>query len=157
MKVIVYHIGKTSEKYLRQGEEIYAKRLKHYLPIVTEVIPDIRNAGKLPPEELKKLEGEAILQRLKPADGLILLDERGKQFTSLQLATWMDKQLQRPYQRLIFVVGGAFGFSEAVYERANGQLSLSKMTFSHQMIRLFFAEQLYRAMTILRGEKYHNE
>ena len=157
MKVIIYHIGKTSEKYLRQGEEIYAKRLRHYLPLTTEVIPDVKKAGTLPPEELKKQEGEAILSRLKPADGLILLDERGEQFTSVALARWLDKQLQRPYRRLVFVVGGAFGFSEAVYERANATLSLSKMTFSHQMIRLFFAEQLYRAMTILRGEKYHNE
>ena len=157
MKVIIYHIGKTSEKYLRQGEEIYAKRLRHYLPLTTEVIPDVKKAGTLPPEELKKQEGEAILSRLKPADGLILLDERGEQFTSVALAGWLDKQLQRPYRRLVFVVGGAFGFSEAVYERANATLSLSKMTFSHQMIRLFFAEQLYRAMTILRGEKYHNE
>ena len=157
MKVHIYYIGKTSESYLREGEAIYAKRLKHYLPVTFEVIPDVKNAGKLSPEQLKTKEGEQILGRLKNDDGLILLDEGGKQFGSVAFADWLDKQLQRPYKRLVFVVGGAFGFSTAVYARANGKLSLSKMTFSHQMIRLFFAEQLYRGMTILRGEKYHNE
>lgn len=157
MKVHVYYIGKTSEAYLREGEAIYAKRLKHYLPITFEVLPDVKNAGKLSAEQLKAKEGELILSRLKNDDGLILLDEGGKQFGSVDFAQWLDLQLQRPYKRLVFLVGGAFGFPPEVYARANGKLSLSKMTFSHQMIRLFFAEQLYRGMTILRGEKYHNE
>jgi len=121
------------------------------------VLPDVKNAGKLSPAQLKGKEGELILSRLKNDDGLILLDEGGKQFGSVDFARWLDQQLQRPYKRLVFLVGGAFGFSPEVYARANAKLSLSKMTFSHQMIRLFFAEQLYRGMTILRGEKYHNE
>lgn len=157
MKVHVYYIGKTSAAYLRDGEAIYAKRLKHYLPVTFEVLPDIKNAGKLKPTQLKEREGELILSRLKNDDGLILLDEGGKQFGSVDFAHWLDRQLQMPYKRLVFLVGGAFGFSQAVYARANGKLSLSKLTFSHQMIRVFFAEQLYRGMTILRGEKYHNE
>lgn len=157
MKVQVYYVGKTTEKYLREGEAIYQKRLNHYLPIAFEVLPDIRNAGKLTPESLKQKEGELILSKLSNDDGLMLLDESGKTFTSTQFAAWMDKQLQMPYRRLVFIVGGAFGFSDEVYQRANGQLSLSRMTFSHQMIRLFFTEQLYRGMSILRGEKYHNE
>ncbi|MFK8164537.1 MAG: 23S rRNA (pseudouridine(1915)-N(3))-methyltransferase RlmH [Lewinella sp.] len=157
MKVIVYFIGKTTESYLREGEAIYAKRLKHYLPITFEVLPDIKGAGKMSSDKLKEKEGEMVLSRLKNDDGLILLDEGGKQYGSVDFAHWLDRQLQQPYRRLIFLVGGAFGFPPAVYERANGKLSLSKMTFSHQMIRLFISEQLYRAMTILRGEKYHNE
>lgn len=157
MKVIVYFIGKTTESYLREGEAIYAKRLKHYLPISFEVLPDIKGAGKMSPDQLKEKEGELVLSRLKNDDGLILLDEGGKQYGSVDFAHWLDRQLQLPYRRLIFLVGGAFGFPPAVYDRANSKLSLSKMTFSHQMIRLFISEQLYRAMTILRGEKYHNE
>ncbi len=157
MKVHVYHIGKTNETYLREGEAVYAKRLKHYLPVTFEVLPDVKGAGKMKPEQLKRKEGEMVLGRLQNSDGLILLDEGGKQFGSVDFAQWLDRQLQRPYRRLVFLIGGAYGFSPAVYERANAKLSLSKMTFSHQMIRLFFAEQLYRGMTILRGEKYHNE
>jgi 23S rRNA (pseudouridine1915-N3)-methyltransferase len=157
MKVHVYFIGKTTESYLREGEAIYAKRLKHYLPITFEVLPDIKGAGKMSPDKLKEKEGELVLSRLKNDDGLILLDEGGKQYGSVDFAYWLDKQLQRPYRRLIFLVGGAFGFPPASYERATGKLSLSIRTFSHQMIRLFISEQLYRAMTILRGEKYHNE
>lgn len=157
MKVQVYYVGKTSEKYLREGEAVYQKRLKHYLPISFDVLPDIRNAGKLSSDELKVKEGDLILSKVNPEDGLILLDEAGEQFRSIKFARWLDRQLQAPYRRLIFVVGGAFGFSDGVYARANQKLSLSKMTFSHQMIRLFFAEQLYRGMSILRGERYHNE
>jgi 23S rRNA (pseudouridine1915-N3)-methyltransferase len=157
MKVHVYYIGKTSEAYLREGEAVYTKRLKHYLPVTFEVLPDVKGAGKMKADQLKEKEGELVLARLQSTDGLILLDEGGKQFGSVDFAHWLDKQLQRPYRRLVFLVGGAYGFPPAVYERANGKLSLSKMTFSHQMIRLFFAEQLYRGMTILRGEKYHNE
>lgn len=157
MKVHVYYIGKTTEAYLRTGEAIYAKRLRHYLPVTFEVLPDVKNAGKLRPEQLKAKEAELVLSRLKPDDGLVLLDEGGQQFKSTAFAGWLDKQLQRPYRRLVFLVGGAFGFDQQLYDRANEQLSLSKMTFSHQMIRLFLAEQLYRGMTILRGEQYHNE
>ena len=157
MKVHLLYTGKTTEGYLREGERIYEKRLKHYLPIEFSVLPDIRGAGKLTPDQLREREGENVLAKLKPDDGLILLHESGKQFRSVAFAKWVDRQLQQPYRRLFFVVGGAFGFSPAVYARANGKLSLSPMTFSHQMVRLFLVEQLYRAMTILRNEQYHNE
>jgi 23S rRNA (pseudouridine1915-N3)-methyltransferase len=156
MKVLFWVIGKTNEKYLNTGMEIYARRLGHYLPFDMEVLPDIKQAKNLSSEQLKQKEGEYLLNRLKNDDLLILLDEKGKQFNSLDFATYLDRQLQMPFRRLIFQVGGAFGFSEAVYQRANAKLALSKMTFSHQMVRLFFLEQLYRAMTILRNEPYHN-
>lgn len=156
MKVITWCIGKTADDYLRDGIERYAKRLPHYLPFELEVLPDVKNAGKLSPLQLKAKEAELVLARLKPHDGLVLLDERGRQYSSEELAEWLDGQLQMPYKRLIFLVGGAFGFDESVYARANAKLSLSRMTFSHQMIRLFWLEQLYRAMTILKNEPYHN-
>jgi 23S rRNA (pseudouridine1915-N3)-methyltransferase len=156
VKTTFSYIGKTADKYLEEGCSIYERRLKHYLSYETVLIPDIKNGGKLDPEQLKIKEGEQILQRLKNEDCLILLDERGKVYTSEQFAANMDQWFQAPYKRLVFQVGGAFGFSEAVYQRANYKLSLSAMTFSHQMIRLFFLEQLYRAMTILRNEPYHN-
>ena len=156
MKTTFSYIGKTADKYLEEGCGIYERRLKHYLSYETVLIPDIKNGGKLDSEQLKIKEGEQILQRLKNEDCLILLDERGKLYSSEQFAANMDQWFQAPYKRLVFQVGGAFGFSEAVYQRANYKLSLSAMTFSHQMIRLFFLEQLYRAMTILRNEPYHN-
>lgn len=156
MKVFFWVIGKTNEKYLSTGMEVYTRRLGHYLPFEMEILPDVKQAKHLSSEQLKQKEGEYLLNRLKNDDLLILLDEKGKQFDSVAFATYLDRQLQMPYRRLIFQVGGAFGFSEAVYKRANAKLALSKMTFSHQMVRLFFLEQLYRAMTILRNEPYHN-
>ena len=156
MKVECWFIGKTADRYLREGIDKYAQRLPHYLPFEQVVLPDIKNAGKLSPELLKQKEAELVLARLKPQDGLYILDEKGKQLTSEELAQWVDQQLQGFHRRLIFLVGGAFGFDEAIYQRANGKLSLSKMTFSHQMVRLFWLEQLYRAMTILKNEPYHN-
>ncbi|MEL6357885.1 MAG: 23S rRNA (pseudouridine(1915)-N(3))-methyltransferase RlmH [Bacteroidota bacterium] len=157
MKVHLWFIGKTTEAYLREGEAIYQKRLRHYLPLEVDILPDIKGAGKLSSAQLKLQEGEMVLAKLRSDDGLFLLDEKGESFGSVNFSAWFDQQLQRPYRRLIFLVGGAYGFDESVYQRANAKLSLSKMTFSHQMVRLFFLEQLYRAMTILRGEKYHNE
>ncbi|WP_367388906.1 23S rRNA (pseudouridine(1915)-N(3))-methyltransferase RlmH [Lewinella sp. LCG006] len=156
MKVECWFIGKTADRYLREGIDKYAQRLPHYLPFEHVILPDIKNAGKLAPEQLKQKEAELVLARLKPQDGLYILDEKGKQYTSEELALWVDQQLQGFHRRLIFLVGGAFGFDDAVYQRANGKLSLSKMTFSHQMVRLFWLEQLYRAMTILKNEPYHN-
>lgn len=156
MKIECWCIGKTAERYLDEGIQKYVRKLPHYLPFEWVVLPDIRQAGKLKPEQLKAKEAELVLGKLKPQDGLFILDERGKQRSSEELAYWIDQQLQAPYRRLIFLVGGAFGFDDAVYQRANGKLSLSKMTFSHQMVRLFWLEQLYRAMTILRNEPYHN-
>lgn len=156
MKVVFRVVGRTSDKYLQEGTAQFAKRLGHYLPFEYEVIPDIRKAGKLSPEQLMQREGEAILQRLDPADHLVLLDEHGKSFTSEQFAQWIDRRLQLSARRLVFQVGGAYGFAPEVHQRAQAKLALSAMTFSHQMVRLFFLEQLYRAMTILRNEPYHN-
>lgn len=156
MKVLFWVIGKTNEKYLSAGIDIYVRRLGHYLPFSMEILPDVRQAKHLSPEQLKQKEGDYLLGKLRNDDLLILLDEKGKSFDSVDFAAYLDRQLQMPYRRLIFQVGGAYGFSEAVYERANARLALSKMTFSHQMVRLFFLEQLYRAMTILRNEPYHN-
>ena len=157
MKIEYWAIGKTNEAYLSEGMAIYQKRLPHYLPFHLELLPDIKNAGKLKANQLKQKEGEMILQRLRPGDQLFLLDERGKQYSSRDFASFLEKKLQLSVNRMVFLSGGAFGFSEAVYQRANGKISLSKMTFSHQMVRLFFLEQLYRGMSILRGEKYHND
>ena len=156
MKIELWVIGKTNEPYLKQGIELYVKRLSHYLPFQMIVIPDVKTSKGMKPPQLKNKEAEVILQKLKSEDLLILLDEKGKSFSSIAFAQYLDQLLMRPGRRLVFLVGGAFGFSEALYKRAQGQLSLSEMTFSHQMIRLFFVEQLYRAMTILRNEPYHN-
>ena len=156
MKVEFWVIGKTNETYFKEAIEVYHKRVKRYIPFAYQVIPDIKNAGKRPADQLKQLEGESILNKLKPDDYLVLLDEKGKSFTSTAFASWLDQKLQRSYKRIIFLVGGAYGFSPEIYQRSNYKLSLSEMTFSHQMVRAFFLEQLYRAMTILRNEPYHN-
>lgn len=157
MKVEFWAIGKTAFSYLDEGMAVYDKRLGHYLPFNSVVLPDVKNAGNLTSDQLKLKEGELVISRLKKEDLLVLLDERGKQLTSVEFSVFMEQKLQLGSKKLVFLVGGAFGFSEAVYQRADQKLSLSKMTFSHQMVRLFFLEQLYRAMTILRGESYHNE
>lgn len=156
MKVECWSIGKTQDKYLVEGLGLFDRRLKHYLPFEWVELPDVKNAGKFSPEQVRELEGELILRRLKAEDRLILLDEKGKGFSSVAFASYLELQLQRPAKRLIFQIGGAFGFSQSVYQRADELLSLSQMTFSHQMVRLFLLEQLYRAMTILRNEPYHN-
>lgn len=156
MKAELWAIGKTNERYIEEGMAIYEKRLKHYLPFQWCVIPDIKAAGNLSPEQIKAKEGVSILTKVKPEDMLILLDERGRSMDSVAFSAWMDKKLQQSQRRLIFVIGGAYGFSEEVYQRADDRVALSPMTFSHQMVRLFFLEQLYRAMTILRNEPYHN-
>lgn len=157
MKVEFWAVGNTSFDYLQEGVGIYEKRLKHYIPFLSEVIPDIKNAQKMSQLQIKAKEGEQILKRLNKGDHLILLDERGKSYSSVQFADFMDQQLQQSYKRIVFLIGGAYGFSDEVYQRSNAKISLSKMTFSHQMVRLFFVEQLYRAMTILRNEPYHHE
>ena len=156
MKILFLSIGKTSFPYLREGTAIYEKRLDRYASFESRILPDVRNAGKMGSEELKRYEGEKFLKVFEPTDLVVLLDEAGKQRTSVELAGWLDRSLQSGKRRLVFVVGGAYGFSPAVYERADQKMALSKLTFSHQMIRLFFLEQLYRAFTILRGEPYHN-
>lgn len=157
MKVLLLMVGKTAEPWLQKGVKQYFDRLTHYLPFEAKVLPDIKNAGKMKPEALKQLEGEVILKNVENSDQLILLDEGGKLFSSREFSEYMEKQMLGGARRLIFVIGGAWGFSEDVYQRANGKLSLSRMTFSHQMVRLIFAEQLYRAMTILKNEPYHHD
>lgn len=156
MKIEFWYIGKTNEAYLKEGMAIFEKRIQRYLKLETVLITDVKNAKNLKGKEVKQKEGEKILAKLSQGDFLILLDEKGKEFTSVQFANFMNKQLLQSHHKIIFLVGGAYGFSEAVYQRANQKLGLSKMTFSHQMVRLFFLEQFYRAMTILRNEPYHN-
>ena len=156
MKTELWAIGKTNERYLEEGMELYRKRLAHYLKFGLEILPDIKKAGKMNSEQLKNKEGETVLQRLKAGDYLVMLEESGKQYTSESFAGFLDHRMQLSHKRIIFLIGGAFGFSPELYARADGKLSLSQMTFSHQMVRLFFLEQLYRAMTILNNEPYHN-
>lgn len=157
MKIELLVIGKTSFPYLKEGIAIYQKRLKHYVSFTLTVLPDIKNARKMNATELKRKEGDLILKKLAPNDQLYLFDERGKTYTSVKFSQFLERQMQSSHKKMVFVVGGAFGFSDAIYQRANGKISLSNMTFSHQMIRLFIVEQIYRAMTIMRGEPYHNE
>ena len=156
MKIIFLVVGKTNESWLNAGIAEYQKRLQYYASFSLDVVADVK-AGKRSADELKKLEGEAIFYALEPTDKVILLDENGAQHTSRQFAAEMQKWMNAAPKRLVFVVGGAFGFADEVLQRAEGKLSLSKMTLTHQMIRPFFVEQLYRAFTILKGEKYHND
>ena len=157
MKIKLIVVGKTSTKYLLEGEKEYEKRLKHYTKFEEIIIPEVKQSGKLSENELKKKEGHLILGKLENSDHVILLDDKGKSFSSLQFSEFLQQKMNSSLKSLVFVVGGAFGFSDEVYQRANSKLSLSKMTFSHQMIRLVFKEQLYRGFSILRGEKYHHE
>ena len=156
MKITLLVVGKTSDVRLQSLIDEYRQRLSHYVPFEFVVLPDIKNAKSLSQEQLKVAEGEAILARLTPAMDVILLDEHGREFRSIEYAEWLQKKMASG-KDLTLVIGGAYGFSEAVYARANGKLSLSQMTFSHQMIRIMAIEQIYRAMTILRGEPYHHE
>lgn len=155
MKIELWAIGKTNEKYLEAGIEIFEKRLKNYLPFTFHILPDIKQKTS-DGSQLKKKEGEMVLSKLGPEDFLVLLDEQGREYTSAELAEWIERKLSSSQRKMVFLIGGAFGFSPALYARAHEQLALSKLTFSHQMVRLFFLEQLYRAMTILKNEPYHN-
>lgn len=157
MKIGLIVIGKTDTRYLVEAIDEYKKRLTHYIPFEMEVIPDIKNAKNLSEAQQKEKEGELILKATRPGDYLVLLDEKGTEFTSLRFADYLEKKTHTVGKRLVFVVGGPYGFSEAVYKAAAEKISLSKMTFSHQMIRLIFIEQIYRAMTILHNEPYHHE
>ena len=157
MTIILLTVGKTDVKWVKEGLEVYASRLSHYVPFSIVEIPELKKAGSLSHQQIKEKEGELILKQVGPQDILVLLDEHGRECRSLEFATFLEKQLSTGAKNLIFTVGGAYGFSEEVYERANWKLSLSKMTFSHQMVRTIFAEQLYRAFTILKGEPYHHE
>jgi 23S rRNA (pseudouridine1915-N3)-methyltransferase len=155
MKIELWAIGKTDMCYLKEGIAVYEKRLKHYTTFEIVVLADVKN----PPvsnEQLKIKEGEIILAKLQKDDFLVVMDEAGKQFTSTEFGSFLEKKQVESTKKMVFLIGGAFGFSETVYARANYTLAFSKMTFTHQMIRLIFVEQLYRAYTIIKGEKYHN-
>lgn len=156
MKITLLVVGKTADTRLQSLIEEYQQRLKHYVPFEFVVIPDIKNAKSLTPDQLKAAEGEAILRFLSPSTEVLLLDEHGREFRSIEYADYLQKKMSAG-KDLMLIIGGAYGFSEAVYARANGKISLSQMTFSHQMIRLMAIEQIYRAMTILRNEPYHHE
>jgi 23S rRNA (pseudouridine1915-N3)-methyltransferase len=157
MKIVLITIGKTSEKYLIEGIYQYKNRLKHYTNFEMMEIPNIKNSKNLSEAELMKKEGELILKQIQNSDHLVLLDDKGKDFTSPRFAQKLQQWMLSGKKRIVFVVGGAYGFSEEIYKRGNEELSLSKMTFSHQMVRLFFVEQIYRAFTILNNEPYHHE
>ena len=157
MKAILLSVGKTDDDFYAQAIDVFKKRLGFYIPFDMEFVPDLKNTKNLSEKEQKNLEGEGILNRLQPGDYVVLLDDKGKQYSSTEFARFMEKKSHSVPKRLVFVVGGPYGFSEAVYARANEKLSLSKMTFTHQMVRLVFVEQLYRAMTILNNEPYHHE
>jgi len=157
MKITLLVVGKTSEKYLKEGITIYLNRLKHYVQFEIQIIPDIKTTKKSTAEYVKIKEGEQILLKDAPAKEFHLFDEKGKMFSSREFANFLNKKMLSGVKELIFVIGGAYGFSEEVYNRANSKVSLSKMTFSHQMVRILCVEQFYRAFTILRGEPYHHD
>lgn len=157
MKIALLMIGKTDARYFAEAIDEYRQRLTHYVPFEMQVIPDIKNAKSLSESQQKEREGEMLLKALQAGDYIVLLDERGKGMTSKQFASYLEKKMGSVSRRLVFIIGGPYGFSEALYKIANEKLSLSQMTFSHQMIRLLFIEQIYRAMTILNGEPYHHE
>ncbi|WP_299624234.1 23S rRNA (pseudouridine(1915)-N(3))-methyltransferase RlmH [uncultured Tenacibaculum sp.] len=157
MKIKLLAVGKTDDKNLIQLITLYQNRLKHYVKFELEIIPDIKNAKNLSEAQQKEKEGELILSKLQNTDQLILLDDKGKHYTSIEFANFLQKKMNSGIKQLVLVIGGPYGFSDAVYKKANGKLSLSKMTFSHQMIRLFIVEQIYRGFTILKNEPYHHE
>lgn len=157
MKITLLTVGKTDKDWVRQGLDIYVSRLKHYIPFSIVEIPELKNVSALSKEQIKSKEGDLILKAIRPNDDVILLDERGKEYTSIELARIIQDKISYEGRDIIFIIGGAYGFSDAVYQRANSKLSLSKMTFSHQMVRAIFVEQIYRAFTIMRGEPYHHE
>jgi 23S rRNA (pseudouridine1915-N3)-methyltransferase len=157
VKITFLQVGKTEETYLREGIAVYAKRLVHYVPFEEKVLPPYKGAKTTSREEIKKWEGATILKAVSEGDVLILLDEKGKSYSSPEFSGFIQQKMNAGTRHLIFLVGGAFGFSEEVYARANAKISLSQLTFSHQMVRLFFTEQLYRAFTIIKGEKYHHD
>ncbi len=157
MKIALLTVGKTDRDWVKQGLDIYMARLKHYIPFSINEIPELKNVSALSRDQIKMREGELILKNIKSTDDVILLDEHGKQYSSVEFATLLQNKINYEGKDIVFVIGGAYGFSEAVYKRANSKISLSRMTFSHQMVRAIFAEQIYRAFTIMKGEPYHHE
>ncbi|MDR1718597.1 MAG: 23S rRNA (pseudouridine(1915)-N(3))-methyltransferase RlmH [Dysgonamonadaceae bacterium] len=156
MKIQLLVIGKTTQDFIRKGIDEYLSRLAHYVPFELKVMPGLKETKHLSAEQIKRKEGDILLKTLLPSDYLILLDERGQDFSSMEFAEYLKKRSSLS-KRLVFIIGGAYGFSDDVYAAANEKIAFSKMTFSHQLIRLIFAEQLYRAMTILNNEPYHHE
>lgn len=157
MKITLLTVGKTDRDWVKQGLDIYVSRLKHYIPFNIVEIPELKNVSALSKDQIKNREGELILKNLRPTDDVILLDEHGKEYTSVEMARIIQEKISYTGKDMIYVIGGAYGFSQDVYARANSKISLSRMTFSHQMVRAIFAEQLYRAFTIIKGEPYHHE
>ena len=157
MKIKLIVVGKTHAKYLIQAEEEYLQRLKHYIKFEKVINPDLKNSKNLKPIEQNRREGELIISKIEKNEEVVLLDDKGVEFTSIKFAQFINQKMIQSTRCLTFIIGGAYGFSDEVYTRANAKLSLSKMTFSHQMVRMIFKEQLYRALTILKGEKYHHE
>ena len=157
MTIKLLTIGKTDDLRLEELIDTYVKRLVHYNRFELEIIPDLKKTKHLDPQQQKTKEGKLILERVQASDFLVLLDEQGKQFSSEGFSEYIQKRLNSGMKQLIFVIGGPYGFSDEVYDRAQSKISLSKMTFSHQMVRLFFVEQLYRAFTILKNEPYHHK
>ena len=157
MKIKIVAIGKTHKSFLIEGESEYLKRIKKYVAIEKIEIPDLKNAKKLSFDQIKEKEGKLLLAKIERHSLIILLDEKGKEFTSMKFSYWIQDKMNRGYKNIIFLIGGAYGFSNEVYAAANDKIGLSKMTFSHQMIRMLFTEQIYRAFTILNNEPYHHE
>ena len=157
MKITLLTVGKTDKDWVKQGIDIYASRMKHYFPFSIVEIPELKNASSLSQDQIKTKEGELILKNIKPTDDVILLDERGREFSAMEFAKVLQDKISYTGKDIVFVIGGAYGFSEAVRQRSNSKISLSRMTFSHQMVRAIFVEQLYRAFTIMKGEPYHHE
>lgn len=157
MEIELLTVGKTTIPYVISGIDEYSRRLRHYIPYRIMPLPDVKRGKVMTPDRQKELEGEQILGHLAAGDYVVLLDERGREYTSMEFASWMERQMVSGRKRVVFVIGGPYGFSQSVYDRADGKVSLSRMTFNHEMVRLFFTEQIYRAMTILRGEPYHHE
>lgn len=157
MKIKLICVGKTGKKFLEEGEHEYIQRLKHYISFERIELPDIKQAKTLTEEQIKVKEGDQIKAKIQPGEKVFLLDERGKEYSSEQFSVFLQKQFNQGGQGIVFVIGGPYGFSDEMYQLATGKISLSKMTFSHQMVRMFFVEQLYRSMTILKGEPYHHK
>ena len=157
MRITLLTVGKTDIKWVAEGLEVYASRLRHYISFEIKEIPELKNVSSLSREQIKTAEGKLILKNLRDSDELVLLDEHGKELRSIEFASMLERRMTTDSRGLVFAIGGAYGFSPEVYQRANSKISLSKMTFSHQMVRTIFAEQLYRAFTIIRGESYHHE
>ena len=157
MKITLLTVGKTDVKWVKEGLELYASRLSHYIPFSVDEIPELKNVSALTKEQIKEKEGELILRKIKAQDDVIILDEHGREYRSVEFSALLEEKISRGGRDIVFVIGGAYGFPQAVYARANSKISLSRMTFSHQMVRAIFTEQLYRAFTIMRGEPYHHE